>query len=357
MICPHCRENVGRRARRGHRCARCRRTFALDPKEEPGRLHDLKFRELVAKGTEGRLRITTEQLYWLNERRLYGFPGPAVCRRHVVIGTAMAVFASVAGAVVAAVGGPVFLPLGLLGAAAATRSIRDFVTAWRIRAGAPLRPRLSPVRFQLQVLDRWCEVYGSLPDEVLADSPPATAGGAVEARAVVLCEVPTVVDFLRANDFAERHQVLLATELAQVPDGLPVVVLRDLSLQALARTVAVRAALPGRRVVDGGLTPRSVFEPAKAVRLRDRPPGRIRIPSELATAPGWQRLTEQERDWLAAGFHSPLTTMRPARLLVLAAKSVERAAFIPARRVPGSGAEHIGFLTWPTALPTDGGAQ
>ncbi|MFI9786435.1 hypothetical protein ACIHEI_23495 [Kitasatospora sp. NPDC051984] len=352
MICPHCRESVGRRERHGHRCSRCRRTFALDPKSEPGRLHDLKFRELVAKGTGGGLRITVDQLYWLNERRLYGFPGPKEHRKHLVIGTVAAVCAVAAGSVAAGIDNESwFLFLGFCAAAAATRAVRDFHRAWRTRAGAPLHPRLTPTWFQYQIIDRWREVYLRLPDGLLQHPPADPKPGTVEARAVLLCELPSVAGFLRANEFAERHQVLLVEELANVPAALPVAVLRDLSLSALARTVAVRAALPGRRVVDCGLLPRAVFEPAKAVRLRDWTGSPA--PAALAASPGWQRLTGRERDWLTAGWYSPLIAMPPPKLFALAEKAVQRALADPTTAAETRRrAERIGFLTWPQALPS-----
>ncbi|MFD8479474.1 hypothetical protein [Kitasatospora sp. NPDC059673] len=375
MICPNCRESVGRRARHGHRCSHCGRTFALDPKEEPGRLHDLKFHELVAKGTGGRLRITVEQLYWLNERRLYGFPGPKEHRAHLVSGTVWAGCALAGGSVAVGVGRRAwFLAVGLLAVAAATRAVREFHGAWRARAGAPFRPRLSPLRFQLQVIDRWREVYFGLPDGLLEHPPTVSKPGTVEARAVLLCELPSVAGFLRANEFAERHQVLLVEELGSVPAALPVAVLRDLSLSALARTTEIRAALPGRRVVDCGLAPRAVFEPAKVVRLRGLAPrvvfepgkavrlremSRPHLPTALASAPGWQRLAAQERDWLMAGWRSPLITMPPAKLFALVEKAVERATTAPAPAVETPAetrrrAERLGFLTWPPAEPKGG---
>ncbi|MFJ5924886.1 hypothetical protein ACIQF6_20015 [Kitasatospora sp. NPDC092948] len=358
---------MNRRERTGHRCSRCGRTFALDPKSEPGRLHDLKFMELVQKGTGGRLWITVDQLYWINERRLYGFPGSKERRSHLTTGIVAALVALALGVLALSVDKHVWvLPLAGSAVFATGRALKDFLAVRRIRDGAHLRPRLSPTRFEFQVINRWREVYHELPPGLVERPPIGAKPGLVKARAVVLCELPAVAAFLRINGFAERHQVLLVEELKQIPADLPVVVLRDLSLSALARTVAVRAALPGRRVVDGGLTPRSVFAPAKAVRLRD--PGKPQVPAALAASTGWRRLTDRERDWLAAGQYSPLLTMPPPKLYALAEKAVQRAVTAPTppatppvetpertrRR-----AERIGFLTWPQAVagPTADPAQ
>ncbi|OKJ13647.1 hypothetical protein [Kitasatospora sp. CB01950] len=360
MICPHCQTDLLQRNRPGHRCSHCGKTFALDPKVEPGRLHDSKFRELVAKGTGGTLKITVEQLYWLNERRLHRFPDAMERQGTVVAGVTLTVVAVVAGAIAAGVGSFVWFLLGPVALIAAAFALQQFVGSRRLKSESPLTPRVRRNEFQRAVIDRWRAVYGTLPGGLL-EHPPTTAGpSTVKARAVVLCEVPSVAAFLRANDFPERQQVLLVTELAKVPAELPVVVLRDLSLVALERTVTIRAKLHGRRVVDAGLAPRAVFAPAKAVRLHDAP--RRTAPWTLAASPGWQRLTEQERNWLTDGWDCPLITLPPAKLLALAEKAVGRAvqravAPVPAQETPAQTrrrAERIGFLSWPAAPPAGG---
>ncbi|MFF0390580.1 hypothetical protein ACFYS8_18100 [Kitasatospora sp. NPDC004615] len=351
MICPNCRTDRRQRERTGHTCSHCKSKFALDPKVEPGRLHDIKFRELVAKGTIGGLRITVEQLYWLNERRLHRFPGGEERAGSVVGGAVLVVIAVITGSLTIGIGSFAWFLLGPVTLVAASLAVQQFRGAGRLRSDAPMRPQVSLSDFERRVVGRWREVYRELPAGLVEHPPIGAKPTTVKAQAVVLCELPSVATFLRTNNFAERHRVLLVDELANVPAALPVVVLRDLSLRALARTVAVREALPGRRVVDCGLLPRAVFAPAKAVRLRDNA-GPRRAPSALGASPGWRRLADGERDWLANGWYTPLITLPPPKLLALVEKAVERAVAVPApaAETPAETrrrAERIGFLTWP----------
>ncbi|MFD8599681.1 hypothetical protein ACFV1L_32220 [Kitasatospora sp. NPDC059646] len=358
MICPHCQTNLLQRNRSGHTCSRCRKAFALDPKVEPGRLHDTKFRDLVAKATPDGLRITVEQLYWLNERRLYRFPSSDEHEGSAAGGAVLAVVALIAVSLAAGIGGFAWFLLGPVALVAAILSGQQFAGSRRLKADTPMRPGMQLPEFERRVIGRWREVYGDLPAGLTEYPPKASKPGTVEARAVMLCELPAVAAFLRTNDFAERHRVLLVDDVKKIPAELPVVVLRDLSLTALARTATLRAELAGRRVVDAGLAPRAVLAPAKALRLRHFSAPRP-VPWLLAASPGWQRLTEQERNWLVEGWYCPLITLRPAKLLALAERAVERALAAPAPAAPEAEtpaetrrrAERIGFLTWPQALP------
>ena len=49
MICPNCRLDRKRKERTGNKCSNCRFVFAFDPKTNPLKLHDLRFRALVDK--------------------------------------------------------------------------------------------------------------------------------------------------------------------------------------------------------------------------------------------------------------------------------------------------------------------
>ncbi|MFD8479475.1 hypothetical protein [Kitasatospora sp. NPDC059673] len=355
MICPNCRTDRRQRERTGHTCSHCGKKFALDPKVEPGRLHDLKFRELVAKGTGDGLRITVEQLYWLNERRLHRYPTHDERDGSVVGGAVLAVVAVITGSLTIGIGGFAWFLLGPVTVIAVSLAVQQFVGAGRLRSDVPMRPHVSLSDFERRVIGRWREVYRELPAGLVEHPAGGSKPTTVKAQAVVLCELPAVAAFLRTNNFAERHRVLLVEELAKVPAALPVVVLRDLSLKALARTVAVREELPGRRVVDCGLAPRAVFAPAKAVRLRDDA-GQRRAPSALGASTGWRRLADRERDWLANGWYSPLISLPPPKLFALVEKAVERAttAPVPVAETPAETrrrAERLGFLSWPQALP------
>ncbi|MFE1316075.1 hypothetical protein [Kitasatospora phosalacinea] len=372
MICPHCRLNRRQRERGNHTCSHCRKVFALDPKVDPGRLHDLKFRELVAKSAPGGLRITVEQLYWVNERRLHRFPTGLQRRGSAVTGVVLAVATLFVAALSVAIGGLAYLLLDPLALLCGVHSFLQFRNSGRYHPLQPFRPWLRLPDFEQRVVARWRQVYGALPDGVVDDGPSAAAfARPKDPRVVVLCELPGVVAFLRANGFAERHRALLLQQPDQLPPGLPVVLVRDLSLDALVRAVELRARFAGHRVVDCGLLPRSVELPARMVRLRDAGKVRQEPSAALAGSPAWQRLPEQEREWLCDGWSSPLITLPPVKLMAALDKAVERAltappvtltkAGTPSGAAPGGApesaaetrrrAERIGFLTWPQTVP------
>ncbi|MFK0191930.1 hypothetical protein [Kitasatospora sp. NPDC090308] len=364
MICPHCHVDRRQRERTGHTCSNCRKVFALDPKVEPGRLHDTKFRELVAKAAPGGLRITVEQLYWVNERRLYRFPTGQERRGSVTGGMVLAMAVVLVVSLSFGIGGLAYLLLDPLAFLFGWLSYRQFQGAKQYRPPRPFGTWVRPEDFERRVAGRWRQVYGALPDGLAELTTAAIPTWPTRPRAVVLCELPGVFDFLHVNGFAERHRVALARTPAQLPAGLPVVVVRDLSLTALARTARLRAELPDRRVVDCGLLPRAVDVPARAVRLRTGGAKRLAVPDVLAGSPGWQRLPDREREWLLDNWSSPLIALPPVKLMALLDKAVERAVAVPATPVRAGAAaevespaetrrraERIGFLTWPQAVP------
>ncbi|GLW57029.1 hypothetical protein [Kitasatospora phosalacinea] len=368
MICPHCRLNRRQRERGNHTCSHCRKVFALDPKVDPGRLHDLKFRELVAKSAPGGLRITVEQLYWTNERRLYRFPTGLQRRGSTVTGVVLAVATLFVAALSVAIGGLACLLLDPLALLCGVQSYRQFRNSGRYHPPQPFRHWIRLPDFERRVVARWRQVYGALPDGVVDGGPSAAAfARPKDPRVVVLCELPGVVAFLRANGFAERHRALLLQQPDQIPPGLPVVLVRDLSLDALVRAVELRARFAGHRVVDCGLLPRSVELPARMVRLRDTSRLWQEPSAALAASPAWRRLPEQEREWLCGGWSSPLIALPPVKLMNMLDKAVGRALAAPpvappvaltkAGAEPESAAEtrrraeRIGFLTWPQAVP------
>ncbi|MFJ1757762.1 hypothetical protein [Kitasatospora sp. NPDC088134] len=369
MICPHCHVDRRQRERLNHVCDRCRKVFALDPKAEPGRLHDTKFRQLVEKATGGGLRITVEQLYWINERRLYRFPTGQETAGSVgrAVGRAVpaAVLAVVLAVVAAAVGSGLSVVFAVPALVLALLAARQFLRRKTPLPPAPMNLATSLSAFEQRVIGRWRVVYHALPDGLVEHVPALPGAPMVKARAAVLCELPSVAAFLRANDFEARHGVRLVEQLALVPADLPVVLVRDLSLTALARSVAVRSALPGRRVVDCGLLPKAVRVPAKAVRLHAvGGAGTVAVPPELAATAAWQRLEPEDRDWLLGNWASPLIALPPAKLMALVERAVERAVSAPSP-VPAPEespadtrrrAERIGFLTWPAAVPAPRGS-
>ncbi|QKW18264.1 hypothetical protein HUT16_03570 [Kitasatospora sp. NA04385] len=364
MICPHCRLNRRQRERANHTCSGCGKVFALDPKVDPGNLHDIKFRELVAKSAPDGLRITVEQLHWLNARRRHRFPTGRERRGSRGAGTVLAVVALAFAALAVGIGGLGHLFLGLPALLMAWLSFRQYRGANHYRPVEPFVTWPLLNEFEQRVVGRWRQVYGSLPDGLVEAPGPTAFARPTGPRAVVLCEPAGVLAFLRVNGFAERHRVLLLAKPERLPDGLPVLVVRDLSLTALARTLELRARFAGHRVVDCGLLPHAVRPPARAVRLRAFGRQPEPVPEALAASPGWQRLPAQDRDWLCDRWSSPLVSVPPVKLMSALDKAVERLLAVPPAPpappapAPESAAEtrrraeRVGFLTWPQTVPT-----
>lgn len=69
VICPHCGKDARYRERGRGMCPVCKRAFALEPKENTLRLHDVRMRKLIDKLTDGgKLRYTPTQLWYAAAR-------------------------------------------------------------------------------------------------------------------------------------------------------------------------------------------------------------------------------------------------------------------------------------------------
>ncbi|MGW6917196.1 hypothetical protein ACWGB8_25685 [Kitasatospora sp. NPDC054939] len=340
MICPHCRVRLLRKERTGRTCHGCRKEFALDPKLDS--LSDLRIHHLVGHLTEqGRYRCTADQLrHALEPRRSRSaddwLPAPADPIKWAVAGgffgasgTLLLVTAEAAAPYVA--GGAALALAAPLSAVAVRRRRRN---ARRTVVRRAVVPGWTAPAFAA-VLARWTAVYGELPAGVVIDAEVAPSRPVGAPVAALLCPDAAARACLHANGFPERHRTLLVASAADVPDGLPVVVLHDDSVPGLLLAAQVRAALPGRTVVDAGLPPGTALRERRTVQLRD-----VGLDPELlarlADAPG---LTDAQRARYADGWWSPLAAVRPGVLLAAAERAVHRAA---ARH-----ATPVGFLTWP----------
>ncbi|MFC5661611.1 hypothetical protein ACFP3U_01295 [Kitasatospora misakiensis] len=376
MICPRCDARLLARERTGRTCGRCRRPFALDPKLDRG-LHDVRLRRTVERlGDGGRLLLTTEQLRW----SLQGRGRPPARPRNVppgrpkepeFEGTGVLVFCLGMGAGLLAVAyllaaylpSAVILavPAGGFGIVLLAAMARDTVrllrrkrilAAWQLADQqwqarrdrqwqqqdawtAPLAelPGWSVESFEQTVLDRWIQVYGALPEGVvrasvvrpsLPDGPPVLA---------VLCPDRAVAAFLHANTFGARQGAVLVGTPAEVPAGLPVIVLHDASPEGHLLVAETRAARPGVPVVDAGLSVRTVLAAGdRAVQFYAHQQ-REELEARLDRLPG---LRPAERAWFGAGLWSPLAAVPPRRLLRTAERAAEQALL-----------GEVGFLSWP----------
>ena len=148
-----------------------------------------------------------------------------------------------------------------------------------------------------------------------------------------------MLNCLAANDVPQARDMLLTDRIEQIPPDLPVIVLHDASLPGLLFADSARAAL-GPRAVLAGLAPRTVMASRSPLRLREGAPP----PEDLARLRR-DSLTQEEIDWLAAGWWSPIAAVPPARLLTAVDRAVEQIGEMsdPDRRR----AQAVGFLTWP----------
>jgi hypothetical protein len=339
VICPHCRRNLLYKQRGRRRCALCRKEFALEPKSNKLGLHDVRVRTLAAKlSDDGRLRFTLTQLWYAASRKKLAESGKALnglgCLL-VPVGIFGAVVATVVASIETSAMGGVALGVAAV-LVLAYLLLVVFRARWR-RVGA-IRMPMPLGELRVLVLNRYAEVHRGLPDG-LVDETAATPPVIGHPRVALVCPDLSVLACLDANGAAQNFSMVLTTTPAQVPPGVPVVVVHDAGAAGARFAAGVRAALPGRTVVDAGLRPRVVRGKKNMVLLRHKP----LPPGELMGLP----LTPAEVRWVGAGWWSPVAAVRPAALLDAVGKAVLRAqehADPERRRARG-----VGFLTWPSS--------
>ncbi|MFE6872798.1 hypothetical protein ACFVFS_40495 [Kitasatospora sp. NPDC057692] len=375
MICPHCEKDLLQRQRPRHRCSYCRKEFALDPKVDGLGLHDVRIRKLTAKLTdEGRLTVTSGQLAYALQHR--GRP-PQRFRGNTSDAAGLIGLAVMAIVVAVALSGTGFSAWLVLAALALVGfGIRAW---WLADVPAPdtsVSSRWTEDAFRSTVLDRWRKVYGTLPAGLVEDGLVQPGRPPADPLFAVLCPDRTVSAFLHANRYHERHRALVVTDPRAVPAGLPLVVLHDASPHGHLRVAEARAGRPGLRVLDAGLSVRTVLvNEHRYTLLRDLHRSEellARLERELP------ELTGSQRTWFADGWWTPLAALPPKRLLALAERAAERITAPPAPRDPAAlrtgpvrspaagrpetpvdtrrRALAVGFMTWPEPGP-DGTAE
>ncbi|MFJ2650986.1 hypothetical protein ACIO1C_30230 [Streptomyces sp. NPDC087420] len=318
--------------------------FALEPRANSLRLHDARFLRVATKLSDhGRLKITESQLWFaLSRKTLHSVRGPASGVPSAIgclaLGLPVGGGLAVAGVALGG-GGYLLAALGVILVLAA-----PVAAVGNVRDGRKRYDTLPLSPFREQAMARWKFAYGGLPPGVVDDATLRRTPRPERPRAALLCADLAVASFLAANDIPARYGVEIATTVQALPDDVPVVVLHDAGAIGSVGVLAVRDALPGRRVVDAGLRPRVVMDVPGAVVAHGTapPPGDIRRLRAAGT------LTSEELFWLLDGWWSPLVGVRPATLLKAVSAVLERVTD-PGGDPDRRKAAALGFLTWPDA--------
>lgn len=331
VICPHCRASLKQKERPNLTCSTCNRRFALDPKSNALMAHDLMVSKVVDRLSDGgRLRYSGVQLwYGMSRKALKNQPSGVGCG----VGAAVVILAVTGLCALASAQDGNHALTAAMGLAWLVVIVIGIIAIANRRAAIPAVD--MPVKwsdFAKTIITPWRSVYQVDPPG-LAKAADLTRLG--DPELAVLCPDRSVLFCLEANGIPERLRVWLAARIDQLPVGVPVLVLHDASPLGCALPLRARNALPGRRIMDGGLRPRAVMAADGAIRLRAKPEDH-----EMAALSG-SGLDAKELAWLAKGWWSPIGAVRPAALI----RRVEAAArrTDPAHRA----AQEVGFLTWP----------
>ncbi|WP_067650299.1 hypothetical protein [Nocardia harenae] len=331
MICPHCQTSLLYRQRPNRVCSSCGRPFALEPKESPFRLHDLRLRRLAEKLSDGRgLLYTGPQLYFAAGRKTL----PSTGRHYHFAAVGYSVLIGIIGVVLLLIGVPV--GPGLAGIAATILVVNLILLLMRpqLARRSTVHPEPGYADFSTRVLRPWQRIYGGPPAGLTRDDfrPQAVP----QPRVALLCPDRPTLTCLAANGASASWQLALCERPEQVPPGIPVLVLHDAGIAGIGWARQVRAAF-GPRAVLLGLSPATVRTAKWAVRVKERPVESAELPPAIGA---------EDRQWLLDGWWSPVAALPPARLLALVQRGVDRVAEAadPDHRRAGQ----VGFLTWPT---------
>ncbi len=360
MQCPHCGANLKYRERSDYRCSRCHKQFALEPKQNKLKLHDLAFRRRLDQVSQyGKLYFTADQLrYQVSRKQLtslatpypawrYGcnliFPAILVLMVSIFVGSQFPVQINL----------PVVVFVFIIG-----MSIAIFLLYQRVHGD--IAPALSLPEFQHDVLGRWEQIYpGNLerlirPDLLahLPDSPPAS-----RMRGALVCDQRDILNFLQANrvparlglallplkePFSTTQQAAL-DRLRSQPD-LPVLVLHDASPTGWLLPHIVTRALQlsaDQHVIDVGIkladamaqkmpTLRKNLSDAQLKQLKTHVPASVPMPHADETTQ--HSLTTEEFEWLAKGWYTPLVALNPGKLIRIVARAARQHCPAPTRR-------------------------
>lgn len=370
MRCPHCSRTLRYVDRPFRRCSKCKNAFALEPREDPLGLSDLRLRALAGRlSDQGKFYYTPAQLFHFASRKLVAaqYEQPScmfgcLIPISIIIGTIVGVFLlTITDSFLGFLGG-----IGV-GALIGYNLFR------RLRRHGPRRVTLSKdlTKFQQIVSSRWQTAYGTDPTGWLNTQmqrrdfsrDPTTQA----MRAVLVCPECDILLCLRANGIvdalgldlllfdeaalAAADQALL--RLLQSRPQLPVFLIHDASIDGclFVQNVRQRLGLSNQQhIINLGLHPRQAMRdnlmrlrsPANAKKLAQLKPlvkPTADQPSQGLSALG--RLTPAEYEWLAQGYYTPLLSITPKRLLKTVTQGVLAAT------PPTTDQAHLSFMDWP----------
>ncbi len=368
MKCPHCRVELRLVDRPKRQCSKCKKAIALEPREDPLGLSDLRLRALADKlSDQGKLYYTPTQLFYYANRKQVDaqqkqLPGWFGCLipigmfgGFIVLGATESLF-------------------GCFGFLALIALVGFAFVQWRRRNG-PRRVTLSldTTKFYQIITSRWPTVYGALPVGWQAPHPRSRSHGLVPSRqplrALLVCPTADILFCVDTNGLAETLGIGLLwltneplsndeqhflRRLRQQPQ-VPVLLLHDASIDGCLFVQKARQRLglsDQHRIINLGLHPRQAMRdnlmrlrsPADIEKLAQLKalvnPAHHGAGGQSAQPPALGQLTSAEYEWLAQGYYTPLLSITPKRLL----KTVTQ-GFLAA--TPAAAQLQRGFMDWP----------
>lgn len=345
MKCPHCSTDLKYRERGGQKCSSCGREFALEPKNDPLGLHDIKFRNAVSKlSADGKFYFTSGQLfYFLSRKKIKNTFHTA--RGFLIFFVIVCTVGSI----------PLSsTPLVFLTVPAAVVFAILLIIFWK-QEGRLTLPKTQR-EFEDDALHRWRTVYQKLPPRLITNAhlPPENSRVLENTRGILICHEQEILACLAANGTAENLGLILLNAPPTYPQtknakldfirerrDLPIFILHDASIEGcLMKDEFIRRNLggePTRRVYDIGLRPRAVMK-SNLLRLREN--------DSTNLTDGLSGLAPEEIAWLKKGYYTPLLALAPAQLINLVSGAVQRVYQRETKAAAQTNAEAVGFMTW-----------
>ncbi|RRR74853.1 MAG: hypothetical protein EI684_06080 [Candidatus Viridilinea halotolerans] len=371
MKCPHCATELRYRDRSGKRCNSCQHRFALEPRTNRLKLHDLRLRDLAQKlSSGGQYYYSVDQLRYAAGRKLLQ-PASALAKaggcvfQFFVFGFILTIGSFVFGDLLFATlwaNALLLLPLLML-------FLGAIMIVWVLTADRRRYPPfpITAEQFSREVLKPYHETYdeplpgflgGQKRPQLRPDLPAPS-----DLRGALVCPDAAIRACLLANDLPGRFGLALLPAagpfdvaaqthleaLRQHPQQLPLLLLHDASpAGCLLATHVVNhlglGAAGERRVIDLGLRPRTVIK-HKLMTLKAKPDATLLQQLQQAG-----KLAPEELAWLAAGNYTPIAALAPARLMAIIERVRLRPLAAPEPEPepePEQLARAIGFMSWP----------